>query len=41
MSLVEMLFLGGVIAGFVSFAIALAWVAHVDYKRPNPMPGDE
>ncbi len=44
MSFLEMIFVGCVIGGFISFAAALAWVAHVDYKREPTLPrwaGDE
>lgn len=29
----EMMYLTGVIAAFVVFAITLGWAAHIDYKR--------
>ncbi len=42
MTVLEMLFLGGVIAAFVSFAATLAWVAHIDDSgTPTRMPAGE
>jgi hypothetical protein len=41
MSLMEMAFLGGVIGAFSTFAFVLAWVAHIDSKRPpSHLAGD-
>lgn len=38
MSVLEIAFIGGVVAAFLSFAVVLGWVAHIDYTRPDPGP---